>query len=473
VGVKGNFRSKQMELQGIKIQNLFGQFDYAISLNQHEGITILTGPNGYGKTTILNIIYHFFKQNFFFFRRLVFENIVFCFPKNRSISITKKIQTKNVQVVQNIDGQQRIVLQQRSFTDIHLILKEGEKQIENYIFNSEAENKLFQNLTGLYPSIRKISQDFLMDSNNGNRIGIEDFILQIPKRTIDIINGFPMNKNQIEQLVSFFSTVNVFLIKEQRLLKPPKMLGMINNSFNNGSSFSYTIQNYATELGDLIRQRQAEVFQESQKLDNSFPSRIMLAERNLSVNEFNERFYALTEKQKQLQQFGITISKIEKPEYNSDKADVLSVYLDDAEKKTDFFDDLVTRINLFVTIINEKKFAYKKISINSNSGFYFSTDKGSKLDLTSLSSGEQEEVVVLYELLFKTHPNDLILIDEPEISLHVSWQKDFVNDLLSISDVKHISFLLATHSPQVVNSRWDMTTDLYELVNGQKYMENE
>jgi len=462
-----------MELQSIKIQKLFGQFDYTISLNQAEGITILTGPNGYGKTTILNIIYHFFKQNFFYFKRLVFENIVFYFSKNKSVTIIKKIHTKDVRIMQNIDGQQRIGFQQRSYIDIHLILKEGEKPIENYIFNTDVENKLFQNLTGLYPSIRKISPDFLMDSNTGNRIGIEEFILQIPKKAIDIINGFPMNKNQIEQLVSIFSTVNVFLIKEQRLLKPPKMFNMINNPFNNGSSFSYTIQNYATELRDLIRQRQAEVFQESQKLDNSFPSRLMLAEKNLSVNEFNERFYALTEKQKQLQQFGITISKIEKPEYNSDKADVLAVYLDDAEKKTNFFDDLVTRINLFVTIINEKKFAYKKISINSNSGFYFSTDKGSTLDLTSLSSGEQEEVVVLYELLFKTHPNALILIDEPEISLHVSWQKAFVSDLISISDIKHISFLLATHSPQVVNNRWDLTTDLYELANGQKYMENE
>jgi len=351
-----------MELQSIKIQKLFGQFDYTISLNQAEGITILTGPNGYGKTTILNIIYHFFKQNFFYFKRLVFENIVFYFSKNKSVTIIKKIHTKDVRIMQNIDGQQRIGFQQRSYIDIHLILKEGEKPIENYIFNTDVENKLFQNLTGLYPSIRKISPDFLMDSNTGNRIGIEEFILQIPKKAIDIINGFPMNKNQIEQLVSIFSTVNVFLIKEQRLLKPPKMFNMINNPFNNGSSFSYTIQNYATELRDLIRQRQAEVFQESQKLDNSFPSRLMLAEKNLSVNEFNERFYALTEKQKQLQQFGITISKIEKPEYNSDKADVLAVYLDDAEKKTNFFDDLVTRINLFVTIINEKKFAYKKIN---------------------------------------------------------------------------------------------------------------
>ena len=44
-----------MKLSSVRINNLFGQFDYNIALNQDEGITILTGPNGYGKTTILKI----------------------------------------------------------------------------------------------------------------------------------------------------------------------------------------------------------------------------------------------------------------------------------------------------------------------------------------------------------------------------------------------------------------------------------
>jgi predicted ATP-binding protein involved in virulence len=73
--------------------------------------------------------------------------------------------------------------------------------------------------------------------------------------------------------------------------------------------------------------------------------------------------------------------------------------------------------------------------------------------------------VLLYELLFKTEPNTLILIDEPEISLHVMWQKEFVKDLLEIAKLKNISFCLATHSPQIINGQWDLVTDLYELVN--------
>jgi len=463
-----------VDLKGIKIQKLFGQFDYTISLNQEDGITILSGPNGYGKTTILNIIYNFFKQNFFFFQRLIFDGIIFYFSEDKSVAVTREVLVQFVQSAQNINGQQREIAQVHPFINIRLDLKHGKKLFESYLFDSFAEDKIFFNISKMYPSMQRISQTILLDSNTGIQSAIENFMLQIPQETLAIINGFSKNNNQIHQLVSILSSVNVFLIEEQRLLKPIKVLDTFSNSNKNNSSISYTVQNYAMELKELIHRKQAEAFQESQKLDNSFPNRLMQNVKRLSFEEFNSRFMALIEKQQYLQKFGITISNIQTPEFfNESKSDVLSVYLDDAEKKACFFDDLVERINLFVAMINEKKFAHKQIVINSHSGFSFITNEGNELGLISLSSGEQHEVVVLYELLFRTEPNALILIDEPEISLHVSWQKAFIKDLLSISKINPISFLLATHSPQIINGRWDLTTDLYELINGEESSDRE
>jgi len=43
-------------LKRIKISKLFNSFDYDINLKA-GGLTILTGPNGYGKTTILRMIH--------------------------------------------------------------------------------------------------------------------------------------------------------------------------------------------------------------------------------------------------------------------------------------------------------------------------------------------------------------------------------------------------------------------------------
>jgi len=57
---------------------------------------------------------------------------------------------------------------------------------------------------------------------------------------------------------------------------------------------------------------------------------------------------------------------------------------------------------------------------------------GRPVDLESLSSGEQHELVLLYDLLFKTKKDTLLLVDEPEISLHIAWQKQFLSDLRRI-----------------------------------------
>ena len=70
-----------------------------------------------------------------------------------------------------------------------------------------------------------------------------------------------------------------------------------------------------------------------------------------------------------------------------------------------------------------------------------------------LSSGEQHELVLLYDLLFNVQPGALVLIDEPEISLHVSWQKRFIEDLQRISRLVKFRSVVATHSPQIAG-KW-------------------
>ena len=98
--------------------------------------------------------------------------------------------------------------------------------------------------------------------------------------------------------------------------------------------------------------------------------------------------------------------------------------------------------------------------ISKDRGFYFVTGIDHVLDASSLSSGEQHELVLLYELLFNTRADSLILIDEPEISLHVAWQQQFLHDLLKMTQLSKFDVLLATHSPLIIDDRWDLTVEL-------------
>jgi predicted ATP-binding protein involved in virulence len=67
---------------------------------------------------------------------------------------------------------------------------------------------------------------------------------------------------------------------------------------------------------------------------------------------------------------------------------------------------------------------------------------------------------MLYELLFGVKDDALILIDEPELSLHVGWQIRFLPDLQRIQKLKPLQIVMATHSPQIINDRWDLTVEL-------------
>ncbi|EQD32124.1 excinuclease ATPase subunit, partial [mine drainage metagenome] len=138
---------------------------------------------------------------------------------------------------------------------------------------------------------------------------------------------------------------------------------------------------------------------------------------------------------------------------------VLLVYINDVEEKLRVFDNLTDKIYLFLKLINDK-FLHKQMFINSNDGFTFRTSEGQPLSPAKLSSGEQHELILLFELLFKVVPNSLILIDEPELSLHIYWQQRFLQDLDEITKLSQFDVLIATHSPQIIQNRWDLTVEL-------------
>jgi predicted ATP-binding protein involved in virulence len=110
--------------------------------------------------------------------------------------------------------------------------------------------------------------------------------------------------------------------------------------------------------------------------------------------------------------------------------------------------------------VSNEKFQFKNVLVSREQGIFVRADDGRNISLSDLSSGEQHEMVLLYELLFTVRNDALILIDEPELSLHVAWQFKFLPDLQRIQKLKPLQIILATHSPQIINDRWDLTVEL-------------
>jgi ABC-type multidrug transport system ATPase subunit len=88
-------------------------------------------------------------------------------------------------------------------------------------------------------------------------------------------------------------------------------------------------------------------------------------------------------------------------------------------------------------------------------GIEFFSSKNQDISFFDLSDGEKrllsQLIEVQYELL-KSAPNYILLLDEPDTSLHPDWNKEFINLLLQvINSTKTIHFIISSHSPFILS----------------------
>lgn len=94
--------------------------------------------------------------------------------------------------------------------------------------------------------------------------------------------------------------------------------------------------------------------------------------------------------------------------------------------------------------------------------------------LTDASSGELSLIFNLLSIAGEIENDSLILIDEPEISLHPEWQSEFFPLLNKMfGDYKGCHFIIATHSPQILSSIVDNKSFIINLENDNKIIKGE
>ncbi|MCF0224427.1 MAG: ATP-binding protein, partial [Fibrobacter sp.] len=177
-------------------------------------------------------------------------------------------------------------------------------------------------------------------------------------------------------------------------------------------------------------------------------------------------------------EFGITSgNRMNKViETNDDSALlVFDMYLDDVREKLVVFDPLIKKLKLFSESLRSL-LDLKEVKINLSQNPWDSVLEvrnrlGVNIPLEALSSGEQHLIVLLGRLLFNTeNPDALVMMDEPEISFHPSWQEDFSEILFKIQNNLREGkngkrqFIIATHSPAFIGNRWDKTVELAKMV---------
>lgn len=146
---------------------------------------------------------------------------------------------------------------------------------------------------------------------------------------------------------------------------------------------------------------------------------------------------------------------------------VIETFIRDTQNKFEVLKNFRDRLTLFNSFLNQHYADTKKVVTDPVEGFVVAIEGDSErtIEPSQLSSGEQQILVLAYEVLFRSEHGTLVLIDEPELSLHVLWQDTFVEDLTRMGAVRDLRFILATHSPTLIGGRDDLKRSLDSAVH--------
>ena len=79
-----------------------------------------------------------------------------------------------------------------------------------------------------------------------------------------------------------------------------------------------------------------------------------------------------------------------------------------------------------------------------------------------LSSGEKQMLIILLTVLVEDNQPYVLFMDEPEVSLHIEWQKRLIDLIVELSP--NVQILLTTHSPAVIMNGWmDKVTEVSDI----------
>ena len=139
--------------------------------------------------------------------------------------------------------------------------------------------------------------------------------------------------------------------------------------------------------------------------------------------------------------------------YLSDLAkNVTEKIIIDGNIAKNMFDDIYKQNNLFINIINSAYAETGKVIDTSQSKLNFKVE-GLNLSSKDLSSGEKQLLIIMLTVLLEREEEYILLMDEPEISMHFEWQCRLIENILSLNP--NCQIILTSHSPALIMNGWE------------------
>lgn len=433
-----NFELTPKKVTSVNAKGLLGQFDHYIEFPDQDEFVCIHGPNGVGKTRLLEMLDATLNCNLSVMADTPVERFTVRFDDSTVIDV------KN-QVTGGLDS---------SF-DVELIIPEIGVHVTQTIRADSVRNAARWLANEGYIRRRPLRPGFVnVDQDTEELLSDDEAVARY-------LEYLPAKLTPIsEWWLEIRRVAPTRLIEIGRLREVPvhpnsrTRLGDPENSVS-------ALDVCSLGLADKIEAERANYSVKAQHTDRSYAIRLITEEPSFKKNsesEIRSKYDQVTQLQdrfSKLSLLGSQETSIQLPggSMESWQRSAIGLHLADLEEKLSTFSSLALKMSAFQRIINDK-LSGKRLDFDERKGFNVTLTThrlaGTEIPLDSLSSGEKHLIVIMYRLLFEAEPGQLVLIDEPEISWHIGWQRQFLDDLVRLSEINHLRFIVATHSPQVV-----------------------
>ncbi len=450
----------------VEISGLQDTFDYEVSFPSGSDNVILIAPNGFGKTALLAVLNACLQFRLAAAARFNFQELNVTFDDGSRWNFKRARDSAEYAAAMRRPAASRVYRTARAREWVRFTSFD----VNGFEMSAPADallnlptNVLFRAIETVLPVSRETYDTFRL-MTTGDVLTVPEIIEKYRDRFLNDDDFRAALGPRIEGLLRpDDEKVNCVFIETQRLLHAARSA---ERQDGEQTRHEEEITRQSQHLSALLQGVYSSYASISQDLDRSFPNRLISRAASAYKSELNSLrsdLESIEGRRKALTDAGILVESAApivapKDEFLGNVADALEIYVEDSRKKLSIFDEIFPKVSVFRDLMN-KKFRPKELIIGRQSGIF--VQRGDKnINLEGLSSGEKHEFIMLFRLIFETPDRSLVLIDEPEISLHVVWQMEFMSDLQSIQKANPFQAIIATHSPQIFQGMDDFIVDL-------------
>jgi ABC-type lipoprotein export system ATPase subunit len=422
----------------LSVENLFGRYTYN-ELNfrrkDNDDVAILYGDNGVGKTTLLKLIYSSLSPvtnegNRGYLARTPFSRLAIRLMNGSQVEITKDRNGLIGSYTIRINDYSLHITPARDFRvseednpRIDEISEELRKNSLDILYLSD-DRSIKSTYDFLTPTkLASESVQYGWDIAAGNYV-MHNTIVQPPygRRFQDVERDKTINLSHVITIVS------EWLARKTR--------HRTSSGDENASNVYLNVVKALSTLGGTRKTK--------------------ITEREALLKPLNN----LESSVKKYQKFGLIASyplsefvKIlhDAPETRiPDIAEVLSPYLDSVITRLNALEEVRVIMSTFEEELNSY-LRDKSATLHVDHELRFFDERNTNIPPSDLSSGERQLLFLFCAALMSRDGNSLIIIDEPELSLNVKWQRRLVSSLAKLAQGAGTQFIMATHSIEILS----------------------